>query len=518
MNKPNVVIFMTDQQRADIRKSRGFSLDTMPFLDQWRENGIDFDCAYTSNPICLAARSSLFTGRYPSCHGVRTNQNVEDVLYTKDILDVLKDNGYVTCLCGKNHTYRDPSVDFDYDWPTNHLGITKDQCRSEGEMQLSDALDNESRFIDLQSTAPGGIEAQHPYRNVTDAFHFMDIVKGKPFFLWVSLAEPHNPYQVPAPYFDLFPPASLPQITTKVDDLKKKGIKYKFVNEMWDKILGTCHEDRILRDRSNYYGMLRLIDDQFRRFIKGLEERKLDENTIVIYLSDHGDFVGEYGLMRKGPGLPEVLTHIPMIWCGPGIKRQPVDVTHFVSIIDVFPTLCDLIGVEIPFGVQGKSLVPLLQQKDIPEKEFKVAYSESGFGGLYFDSQDALTPQQEGACNDWDTFDCLDTWTQSGQERMLRKGDWKIQEDMLGNGFLYNLKEDPFETHNLFDDPQFVQVKADMLQELVAASLRACDPLPPPRHRYRYKRHPRGYWFQGYHTTKDEGIIHANISRFHRAK
>ena len=506
---------MTDQQRADVRASRGFSLDTMPFLDQWSEGGMDFERAYTPNPICLAARCSFFTGRYPSSHGVRTNQNVEDIKYSQDILDVMKSNGYVTCLCGKNHTYRRPHEDFDYSWPTGHLGIPLSECRSEGEKQLSMALDNESRFIDLQHPAPGGVEAQHPYRNVTDAFTFIDqYAQKQPFFLWVSLAEPHNPYQVPEPYFDMFPPESLPPITTGPEDLSGKGAKFKFVIDIWNRVLGVHHEQRILRDRSNYYGMLRLIDDQFHRFIDGLQQRGILDDTIVIYLSDHGDFAGEYGLMRKGPGLPEVLTHIPMIWRGPGINPYGMDKKYFVSIVDILPTLCELLGIPTPFGVQGKSLVPLLQQGHIQEKEFEVAYSESGFGGLYFDEYDALTPQQEGACSGWDTFDCLDTWTQAGQERMVRKGEWKLQEDMLGNGYLYNLEADPFETHNLFYDDQFTQIKADMLQELVAAGLRACDPLPPPRHRYRYKRQPQGYWFQEFHLETDPGVQQVSVSTF----
>lgn len=511
---------MTDQQRADLRKSQGFALDTMPFLDSWSEGGVDFQKAYTPNPICLAARCSLFTGRYPSSHQVRSNQNVEDIRYTKDILDIMKDQGYRTAICGKNHTYRRPAEDFDYAHPTGHLGIDRNQCRSEGEKALSDALDYESLFIDLQHPAPGGVEAQHPYRNVTDALSFLDEVGGRnPFFLWVSLAEPHNPYQVPEPYFDMFPPETLPAIMTNGKDLDAKGAKFIFVRDTWNKVLGENHQERLLRDRSNYYGMLRLIDDQFKRFIEGLENRGLSDDTIVVYLSDHGDFVGEYGLMRKGPELPEVLTHIPMVWKGPGIEGRGKDNAHFVNIVDILPTLCGILGVEIPFGVQGKDIMPLLHDVALPEREFDTAYSESGFGGLYFDEKDALTPQEEGAChNGWQTFDCLDTWTQAGQARMVRKGDWKLQLDMLGNGYLYNLKDDPHEINNLYDNPAEVETKADMLAELMASTLRAEDPLPPPNHRYRVKREPNGYWFQDFHQKKDEGVVSVEEKHFKKGQ
>lgn len=121
MNKPNIVIVMTDQQRADLRKGRGYALDTMPFLDQFAAEGVDFGRAYTPNPTCMPARVSMFTGRYPSCHQARTNHNGRDVLYTRDLLDVLKENGYRTALCGKNHSQHE-HTDFDFHENCGHLG------------------------------------------------------------------------------------------------------------------------------------------------------------------------------------------------------------------------------------------------------------------------------------------------------------------------------------------------------------------------------------------------------------
>ena len=94
-DKPNIIIVMTDQQRADLRKACGYELDTMPFLDSWAEGGVDFTKAYTPNPTCMPARVSMFTGRYSQCHHVRTNHNSVDALYTKDLLDVLKENGFL---------------------------------------------------------------------------------------------------------------------------------------------------------------------------------------------------------------------------------------------------------------------------------------------------------------------------------------------------------------------------------------------------------------------------------------
>ena len=502
--KPNIIIVMTDQQRADLRRAAGYELDTMPFLDSWAKDGVDFEQAYTPNPTCMPARVSMFTGRYPESHKARTNHNAMDALYTEDLLDILKRAGYKTALCGKNHSHHRPS-DFDFYETNGHTGIEDNQEITDEERELDEYLLGLNHMEGHQA-APGDVTLQQPYRNVTSAFKFIDgCTEDSPFFAWVSFAEPHNPYQVPEPYFDLFPPESLPKIETSIEDLANKGPRFSWVRGVWDTVLGEDIENRINRARSNYHGMLRLIDDQFKRLIQGLDDRNLIDNTIVVFLADHGDFVGEYGLIRKGPDLPDVLTRIPMVWRGPGILEQGRIGSACVSLVDILPTICDIIGMEVPFGVQGKSILPLLTNEDIPEEEYHIAYSESGFGGLYWTDEDELDLVTEGASDNMVTFDCLNTWTQCGQVRMVRKGDYKIQVDMMGTGYLYNLASDPRETSNLWDDPEYVNIKADMLTELTAAILKACDPLPAPHNRYRTKVHPKGYWHQNY-ITDDPGV------------
>jgi arylsulfatase A-like enzyme len=500
---------MTDQQRADLRKSRSYALDTMPFLDEWAKGGVDFLSAYTPAPICLPARVSMFTGRYAEAHRARTNQNVGDVWYEKDMLELLKEAGYITALCGKNHTHH-KADDFDFVEATGHLGhdpwIKNPMPLSPKEEEFACFLDKTEHYETMEPS-PGGADVQHPHINVNSALKFIDSLDSeRPFFMWLSFAEPHNPYQVPDPYFNMFPPEKLPPLKAGAETVSLKGPKFIWLRGFWEKIFGQDTETRILRSRSNYHGMLRLIDDEFRRFINGLEERNLASNTIVIYLSDHGDFAGEYGLIRKGPELPEVLTRIPMVWRGPGIKPRGGLTNCCSSLVDVFPTLCDFLGIKIPFGVQGKSLGPLLSGDGPVPKEFDIAYSESGFGGCYWDEDDKWDMVAEKAIGNFTSdgrpeglFDCLNSMTQCGTIRMIRKGRYKIQLDMLGKGFLYDLETDPAEIKNLFDDPDHLPIKTDMLLELASAMMRACDPLPPPRRRYSVKTHPKGYWFQNFH-------------------
>lgn len=508
MKQPNILIVMTDQQQDNLRKSRGYPLDTMPFLDSFAREGADCTRAYTPNPTCMPARVSLFTGRYPSCHHVRTNHNAADAYYTEDLLDVLKRAGYRTALCGKNHSHRKPS-DFDFHETNGHLGYEGEENPEEAQKQFADFL-CATRHMETHQPSPGGLEVQHPYRNVSSFLKFIDSgPKDQSFFAWVSFAEPHNPNQVPSPYFDMFPPESLPPVHVDKECLPEKGPRYEWLRQVWERVLGDDIQRRILRARSNYLGMLRLIDDQFRRLIEGLEARGLREDTWVVFLSDHGDYVGEYGLLRKGAELPEVLARIPMAIQGPGVlKGQTVE--GCVNIIDLFPTICDIIGVPAPFGVQGRSLLPLLQGKPVPEGEFDVGYSENGFSGLYWNDRDGLTLWDEGACDkDLSRFDCLNTWTQCGQTRMVRKGDWKLIGDMMGSVWLYHLPDDPYELHNLADDPACQAKKAEMLTELASAMMKACDPLPAPRRRYRVKVHPKGYWKDGAYVSADPGVRQA---------
>jgi arylsulfatase A-like enzyme len=239
--------------------------------------------------------------------------------------------------------------------------------------------------------------------------------------------------------------------------------------------------------------MLRLIDDQVKRFVSHLAMRGLDENTLVIFVADHGDFVGEYGLVRKGPEVPELLMRVPMSWTGPGIVADSAPSNAFVSLADVMPTLCEAVGVPLPDGVQGRSLWPLLTGRDYPEAEFASVYGEHGFGGLHYTASDLIVPLEEDGLNPSVSFDCLNSRSQSGTMRMLRRGDWKLVCDMQGNGQLYNLADDPLELDDRYDDPGVVEIQHALVAELLAWTLRAQDPLPLPRRRYVMKTDPHNY-------------------------
>ncbi len=496
-NKPNFVLVIVDQFRADASKREGFALNTTPFLDSLAQKGAWFDKAYCAMPACVPSRTSMITGRFPSATRVNSNMNLQDAYFTKDLFEVVKSKGYKTALVGKNHTYLQPK-DFDFWKAYSHLGSGDPETPEQ--KNFNEYL-RSTNFYMYDKAAPFSAELQMPAQIVSTAQNWIDemLTEQSPFFLYVSIPEPHNPYQVSEPYYSIFPPQSLPSIDTNKKSLQKKGKPYLLLNELLEMGYGD-YEAQIPRIRSNYYGMMRLIDDQMKELVNHLKKKNALDNTIFIFVSDHGDYVGEYGLIKKGAGMAESLTRIPMIWHGPGIikDKQPQD-AH-VSNVDIMPTICDLINVEIPDGVQGRSLWPLLQGKTYPEEEFSSIVVQQGYGGIRFDNFDEYSPYTDDGTvvKGKQQTDELNTWTQSGRLRMLRKEDWKLVFDMQGKGELYNLEKDPSSVVNLYDDKSYSSKKQELLEDLLIWELRSEDPLPLPHpnknRKYGFKRDSLNYY------------------------
>ncbi|AYD47776.1 sulfatase-like hydrolase/transferase [Arachidicoccus soli] len=303
-----------------------------------------------------------------------------------------------------------------------------------------------------------------------------------------------NLYEVAEPYFSMFSPDKLPPMAAGEADLKLKGKKLKMQHQL-EKMSYGDYEKHIPRIRSNYYGMLRLIDDQMKRFFDFLKQEALYENTIFLFVADHGDYTGEYGLIKKGAGVPECLTRIPMVWHGPKISKNKAPHNAHVSNIDILPTICDIIGQELPDGVIGRSLWPLLQGKDYPKAEFSSIIVQQGFGGRDYTFVHQLDPYKEGClAKGKNEFDELNSYSQSGTLRMLRKDEWKLEYDMQGNGRMYHLAKDKGEINDLFQDKKYESKKMELLQDMMAWELRTQDPLPLPRNRYIYRGDTHNYW------------------------
>lgn len=492
--KPNIVLLITDQQRAEFTKRENYPLDTMPFTDALAKQGCWFNKAYTAAPICVAARVSLLTGRYPNCTDVRENRAAPHANYTMDLFDVMRSQNYKTAMIGKNHTHvQADTVDY-FDSNYFHNGQTTTP-ETEEFKAFDEFLKTLNGCVASEATA-FPLECQLPHRIISKTINWLDdvIAQEQPFLTYIALPEPHNPYQVPEPYFSMFPESALPPLGASVEDLQHKGFKWKVSRD-----LGTyTHPDydaQMSRSRASYLGMMRLIDDQIERLVNYLKEKDVFDNTIFLVLSDHGDFIGDFGMVRKGPDMPEILMRIPLQISGPAILADELPSDAFVSIADLLPTICDAIHAPIPQGVQGKSLWPILTGASYPKEDFNCAYAEHGYGGMLYDENDIL--EFEHCINKTakgQTFDSLNTYTQCGTMKMLRKENWILTVDCSGAGFLYDLDKDLYELNNLFDEPAYAEVKNRLVMDLLTEVLRHTDPLPLPTSPYQVKLHPKNYW------------------------
>ena len=486
---PNLLIIMADQHRAGLTQHSGFPLDTMPTLDALAREGTTFQRAYACAPLCVPSRVSLLTGRWAHAHRVRQNSAAAHAVFREDLFGIVKRLGYRTGLAGKNHSYL-KSANLDFWREYSHLSGWKAPDAPDEVRRFDQWLLRENFAIEPEA-APFPVEAQHPYRIVTDACDFIGAKRERPFALWVSFPEPHNPYQVSEPYFSMFRPEALPAREVGPEALAKKGFKWQWLRGLQEDT-DPRYDSIWRRTRANYLGMLRLIDDQLKRLIAFLDAQRLRENTIIVYLSDHGDYFCDYGLIHKGAGMPEDLIRIPMIFSGGGVAAG-LSPDAFVSTADIMPTLCEALGLDIPHGAQGRSLWPMLQKRDYPQEEFRSIYSEMGFGGMHYDASDrvpySIAQFRSAAPQSKLGFDELDKVTQSGNLKMVRMGDWKLLFDMLGKGELYDLRSDPYELKNLFDDPASATERNALMAELLTWTIRTEDDLPLAAYQTKWPLH-----------------------------
>ena len=489
--KENFILIECDQLRPDFLSCYGFSMKTSPDIDRLAMEGVCFEGAYTPIPLTIPADVSLFTGRFAKAHGIRTNQPMEGARFTKDLTQVLREAGYQIALIGKAMTgllrLGSPGCVLkpeDYYIAYMHeYGPPRKGCEKvDGEFNTW--MGRLNHWISMEPT-PFPLDCQYPTRIAEDCITYLKEHSKEPFFLRFFTPEPHNPYQVPIPYWDMFPPDKVPDRVAGPEYLREKGFPWD-----WElKLIQHYHpeydpekDDTIWRRyRSNYCGMIRLINDAIGKFLDFLDSSGLSERTHVFFLSDHGDYVGDFGLLRKGVGVPECLSRVPFIWRGPGISKGKVVKDAFVSLVDIMPTICEIVGVEPPLGVQGRSIVSILQDKPYPKEEFSSIYVEQGTGGrrvhTEFNHRSCMIRNRAGGR---DTFQELNIVTQGGSIKMLRKGDWKLIFDWEKFPELYNVVEDPVERRNLFGDPRYQELGLEMLQDLFRWTVRTEEQFPWP--------------------------------------
>jgi arylsulfatase A-like enzyme len=430
----------------------------------------------------VPARCAFWTGRWPHSTGARTNE-IAMPRGEVHLPLLLHEAGYRLGHFGKNHCFIQEDFDrlFDRVFLAGH-----------GDRIAPDVTTVQSRLRDAPD--PAQLSTRHGFRRpvarvrsepaaesatyrVTDeACRYLQEQAGgsAPLFLWVSLPDPHEPYQVPEPYASMYPPHSItlpPWNEGEFADKPERQQVYRWLLN-WDDL----GEDEARLAMSVYYGMIALIDERVGVVLDTLERLGMREDTIVVFCSDHGDFMGEHHALIKCNAFYDCLTRVPLLLSYPrGLAARGERREELVSTIDVAPTILHLLQLPLPAGMQGQILPGVPGAP--PARE--AVFSEYGAGGppVTLDDAQRLFPPGTPRV----LHPLLRERESHGHGKMVRTQRWKYTHDVTGEiDELYDLERDPWELTNLAADPAYRDVIAEMRRLLVDWLLQTENSRPVP--------------------------------------
>ncbi|MFP4288355.1 MAG: sulfatase [Bacteroidales bacterium] len=447
----NVVVVISDDHAPHTMGTYGNDHIRTPHIDRLAQNGIQFNNAYCNAPICSASRQSVLTGKYPQATGVTLLFTPFNPQNNTTIANHLQDEGFKTALFGKTH-FNDwlwyPVWD---EWPKygfDTLILSGDYSRWRDEVE-GDAIPDQGRYYSRANAVenPAGFwNADYLPHQVYDdyskgtffadrAIEFIRQNKDDRFLVWLAFNEPHAPFHFPAEFRDRYDPEQLelpagsaeddrwiPEIFADFSDEEKRGII------------------------ASYYTSVEYMDKNLGKVIDALEAMELDENTLVIYLSDNGYLLYDHKRFEKHTMWKESV-QIPMIFSGKGLP-EGVKSDAIIEGVDLVTTICDLLDVPAMPNAQGMSFKEVLKGKKTDLKPY--AYS------LFLEDNMAMIASKE-----W-KYIFMTGKRDLGLEYATGLGAPGITH------FLYDLKNDPGETTNLADDPDFRTRKENLQDDLLA--------------------------------------------------
>ncbi len=464
----NVVLIMTDQQAASALPMYGNPTVKAPNLEKFASQGCLFTNAYTSCPLCVPARVSTFTGQYPSVHGSLDNQKLM-APRKNHLLRLMKEAGYVTGLCGKNHCFEEAEdlALFDHFAECSHQGPTEAAEKyMEVRRWIHACQDLKGCWAHAKNPHPPELLGTHW---ITDrAMEFVEEQRENPFFLWYSIGDPHIPFQTAEPYASMYPPEEVDMPGFLEGEMKNKPRAQQIDHAVMcgDQV----EEERIRAIRSIYYGMNTYVDDEVGRFLAKLDELGLADNTLIIYVSDHGEYLGEHRMIRKSKSAYDCLTHVPYIVRGPGV-RPGTRPDVFVSHEDTMPTILRAAGIDIPEEVQGHDLGGVLRGDAEEGRTF--AYGESGGHPEPWPEDKSFETCSAPKSSDWTPRKKVGSY---GKMRYLRTQKWKLTASVGDTYELYDLERDPGELDNIYGQPGTEEVTAELMRMLVEETMRVANP------------------------------------------
>ena len=472
-NRPNVVVIMVDELQARALPMHGNPVVRTPHLARFAQDGARFAQAFTPCPWCAPTRVSLMTGRYPRTTGSRTNEHLMRPA-EQHMPGVFADAGYTVGLVGKNHCFSDEQLaTLDHVWLAGHLGpidasydprvqAAKDWLRENGPGPMCWGT----------ATNPHPHEALGTAQTVNHGIDFLDSFAQEPFSLWLSIPDPHTPLQCAEPWASMYDRDEVPLPPLVDGEMAGKPVCQQID---FRALCGDTVTEPIMREAiAMYYGMISAVDHEVGRFLGELDERGLAEETIVLFMSDHGDYMGEHRMVRKSKALYDCLTQVPLMVRWPGELPGGRSHDELLTIPDIMPTLLELCGLEAPAGVQGRSFAPLLRGEDYAERD--ALLFEAGSMNPPVALEDG-GPFPEGPLTP--DFSPRMKLGGRGLIRGVRTHTHKLVRYPGGReGELYDLHADPWELTNLWGRPEMAEVERDLTARLLDLHIETTDPLP----------------------------------------
>lgn len=432
--KPNILFVMADQMSAKAMPFHGHPVVKAKALSRLAEEGVIFENAYCNSPLCGPSRTSMMTGKLPSKVGGYDNSH-EFSSAIPTFAHYLRIAGYKTCLSGKMH-FAGPDQLHGYEerlttdvYPSD-FGWTPNWSDPEAKVRFQDmqnVLETGPCLRSLQMDYDDDVQTQA----VRWLYDRAREPEQQPFMMTVSFTSPHDPYVARPEFWDMYDEddIDLPKVGPIAADARDAHSNRLHAHYSVGEAEVT--DEIIKRTRHGYYASIEYIDAKIAELTQVLEETGLSENTVVVFVSDHGDMMGERGMYYKKCFF-EWSLHVPFIVWSPSLLK-PARVKETVSLLDILPTFCDLAGnLDDVLDTDGTSLVPLLSGGEIEPRMIGAEYLSEG----------VFEP----------TF-------------ALLEGRMKLFYSETDPLLLFDLEQDPDELNNLAEDPAYKDTLDAMVQK-----------------------------------------------------
>lgn len=460
---PNLLFIFTDQQRYDTMRAYGNDKIKVPNLNKLAEKSAVFKRAYDTQPVCTPARGTIMTGLYPHNHGA-TENNIPLNNDARTIPEYTKNTDYKSSYIGKWHLGDEVIRQHGFDeWVSQEDNYRHHYTREEyksihssycefliGNGFLPDIEEGDFQYFSRLFSTRLPEQYSRPAFLAKEATNFINRNKDNNFILYVNFLEPHPPYY--SSFDNMYGPddIELPEnFNCELDETVP--LKYKF-NRYYQEKIGRqfpMKDEKTWRKLiSRYWGAISLVDKYTGKILDCLKESGLENDTIIVFTSDHGDMMGDFNMMLKGVML-EPAVRIPMIVRIPGITDTQKIIEEPVSQVDLVPTLLEALNIHAENDLDGKSLLPVIKEETGLSNNNDVFIEWNGSEG---------ENKWYKVCEDKKTEKKIKEVYGSPRRTVVTHDGWKMSLSTAGENELYNLKSDPYERTNLYFDISYAPI------------------------------------------------------------